>query len=426
LALAKPTERRCPRLAWVALLAALSTAQSGVASDKISVEADYVSYDEASRSVEAEGNVRLQWKGSTLEAESLRVEQDTRRIRSDGPLRLTTPELHLEASSCDLDIDDETGRLTDVNMSVEDLGVTFGGREVRKFPGARYTLSDGYYTTCKSPEGRAPDWSLGGRYVDVDVGGYGVLRHGTFRIKDVPVLYLPYVAFPAHDDRQSGILLPQLGASNQRGLVIQQPYFWAIDKQQDLTLTGAVETSARIGLNADYRYRPRRDVSGEIEAAYYNEKIRGNEESDIQNPLFEGVNIPENRWMFGARHRQQLRPNVQLYGDALLVSFIYERSIPCMPSTWRARCVARCATRSTAVGCSREEDSRPSDCDRSHTRISWTNRNRRCSAQEKPGRLSTGTSEASATSSTESSPASSDVGGRMDSVWTPAQPCPVI
>jgi len=303
-----------------AFLAALAISGRCVASDKIAVEADHVSYDEKSRSVEAEGNVRLEWRGSTLEAERLRVEQTTRRIRSDGPLRLTTSELRLSASSCDLDIDDETGTLTDVSMSVEDLGVTFGGREVRKFPGARYTLSDGYYTTCRIEEGRAADWSLGGQHVDVDVGGYGVLRHGTFRVRDVPVLYLPYVAFPAHDDRQSGILLPQIGASDQRGFVLEQPFFWAIDKHQDLTLTGAVETAARIGVNADYRYRPRRDIAGEIETAYYNEQIRGNEESDIESPLFAGVNIPEDRWLIGARHRQRLGPNVELYGDGLVVS----------------------------------------------------------------------------------------------------------
>jgi LPS-assembly protein len=320
LATAGHSDRRIARSAWAVLTLALFLAQRGIAAEKISVEADHVSYDEATRSVEAEGNVRLEWKGGTLEADRLRVEQSTRRILSEGPLRLTTPELRLVAGSCDLDVDDETGRLTDVSMSVEDLGVSFGGREVRKYPGARYTLRDGYYTTCRSEEGHAPDWSLGGRDVDVDVGGYGKLRHGTFRVKDVPVLYLPYVVFPAHDDRQSGILLPQLGASSQRGFVIEQPYFWAIDKHQDLTLTGAVETAARIGINADYRYRPRRDVAGELEGAYYNEKIRGNEEADIQSPLFEGVNIPENRWMLGVRHRQQLRPNMQLYGDGLVVS----------------------------------------------------------------------------------------------------------
>jgi len=316
----EPVARRSGRAVRLAVVGVLLISGPSTAADKIDLEADHVSYDEASRSVEAEGNVRLQWKGSTLEADRLRVEQTTRRIRADGPLRLWTPELRLQASSCDLDIDDETGRLTDVNMSVDDLGVTFGGREVRKFPGARYTLTEGYYTTCRTEEGHAADWSLGGREVDVEVGGYGVLRHGTFRVKDIPIVYLPYIAFPAHDDRQSGLLLPQFGASDKRGFIVQQPFFWAIDKHQDLTLTGAVETSARIGINADYRYRPRSDVAGEIEAAYYNEQIRGDEESDIESPLFADENIPENRWMVGARHRQQLRPNVQLYGDALLVS----------------------------------------------------------------------------------------------------------
>lgn len=342
------SETRLPwplRLLWavaVAWSAVVATAGHGRAGEKIALEADHVSYDQAGRSVQAEGNVRLEWKGSTLEAERLRVEQSSRRIVSEGPLRLTTPELRLSASSCDLDIDDETGRLTDVDMSVEDLGVTFGGREVRKFPGARYTLSEGYYTTCRVEEGRAADWSLGGREVDVDVGGYGVLRHGTFRVKNVPVLYLPYVAFPAHDDRQSGILLPQFGASNKRGFVMQQPYFWAIDKHQDLTLTGAVETSARVGVNADYRYRPRRDVTGEIEAAYYNERIRGDEEGDIESPLFEDVNIPENRWLVGARHRQQLRQNVELYGDALLVSDdLYLREIDPMYAEYMAGSLRR-------------------------------------------------------------------------------------
>ena len=82
-------------LAAGAFLAALAISGRCVASDKIAVEADHVSYDEESRSVEAEGNVRLEWRGSTLEADRLRVEQSTRRIRSEGPLRLTTPELRL-------------------------------------------------------------------------------------------------------------------------------------------------------------------------------------------------------------------------------------------------------------------------------------------------------------------------------------------
>lgn len=288
--------------------------------ESLELEADEVFFDAKTHSVVAEGNVKLEWKGSTLEAATLRVEQETRRVLASGGLTLRTPDLFLEATSCDLDVDDETGWLRDVEMTVEDLNVSFGGEEVRKHPGSRYSLTGGYYTTCVIEEGEAPDWSLAGSNLDVDVGGYGVLRHGTFRVKDVPVLYLPYVAFPAHHERQSGLLLPELGASNKRGFVVRQPVFWAIDKHQDVTLTGVAETSARLGLTGAYRYRPSRKTSGEIDAAYYNEEIRGDEESDIESPLFEGENIPENRWAFGLRHRQQVRPNIEFYADGLVVS----------------------------------------------------------------------------------------------------------
>jgi len=69
--------------------------------------------------------------------------------------------------------------------------------------------------------------------------------------------------------------LPEVGASNKRGFIYQQPYFWAVDKHQDVTLTGDVETSARIGAAALYRYAPNRDTTGHIELAYYNEKNLG-------------------------------------------------------------------------------------------------------------------------------------------------------
>ena len=295
-------------------------AREQAAAQPIDLEADHVTYDQQTRTIEAEGNVTVDWKGSRIEAEHLTVDQDQRRIIAEGGLRLVTPELRLEAESCDLDIDDETGRLTDVNMSVADLGVQLGGAEARKYAGSRYTLSDGYYTTCKTDAGEAADWSLAGREVDVEVGGYGVLRHGTFRVKDVPVLYFPYLPFPATDQRQSGLLLPNVGVSNERGFIYQQPYFWAVDKHQDVTFTGTVETSARIGASGLYRYTPNRDTTGHIELAYFNEKIRGNEEDDIESPLFDDVNIPENRGMIGAQHRETVRDGLELYADALLVS----------------------------------------------------------------------------------------------------------
>lgn len=329
--------------AWlVALALGLVLASEETGAQPIDLEADHVSYDQQTRTIRADGNVSVRWKGSRLEAEHITVEQEERRIVAEGDLRLFTPELRLDAAFADLDIDDETGTLTDVKMSIEDLGAQFGGSEVKKGLGSSYSLTDGTYTTCTTAEGEAADWSLAGRQVDLDVGGYGVLRHGTFRIKDVPVLYFPYLPFPAHDQRQSGVLLPEVGVSNERGFIYRQPLFLAIDKHQDVTLTAGIETSARIGLSAHYRYEPARNTSGQIELAYFNEKIRGNEEGDIESPLFADVNIPQNRGMVSARHRQEIRDDLELYGDALLVSDdLYLREVEPAATSYVERALRR-------------------------------------------------------------------------------------
>ncbi len=338
----EPWRRARRTLRGVAVLVGVVLIARGALAQPIDLEADHVTYDQNTRTIRADGNVDVRWKGNRVRAERITVEQDQRRIVAEGDLELFTPELKLNASSGDFDIDDETGRLSNVKMSVEDLGVELGGSEVRKELGSRYKLTDGTYTTCRTEEGEAADWSLAGREVDVEVGGYGVLRHGTFRVKDVPVLYFPYLPFPAHDQRQSGVLLPEIGVSNERGFIYRQPVFWAIDKHQDLTLTGGVETSARVGATAHYRYEPARNTSGQIELAYYIEKIRGNEEGDIESPLYEDVDIPHNRGMVGVRHRQEVRKDLEIYGDALGVADdLYLREVEPASTSYAERSLRR-------------------------------------------------------------------------------------
>src|SRR5262249_17361244 len=123
----------------------------------------------------------------------------------------------------------------------------------------------------------------------------------TFRINDVPVLYFPYLPFPANTDRQTGLLMPRIGYSNRRGLVYEQPFFWAIDKSSDITLTTDLETSARAGLIADYLYAWSERPAGTFTGGYFNESLGGN-----PNPLTpiaaEPERSPTNRWVVAGRH----------------------------------------------------------------------------------------------------------------------------
>jgi lipopolysaccharide assembly outer membrane protein LptD (OstA) len=174
------------------------------------------------------------------------------------------------------------------------LGYSLRGDRIEKGTGQRYEIENGKFTTCRCAKG-PPSWSLTGKKLDVSLNGYGRLEEARFCILDVPVLYLPRLAVPVHSERQTGILFPEIGFSNQRGFRIQQPFYWAINKSQDLTLTPTVETSARIGLVNQYRYAFRRDMHGELEVAYYNEAIRGTATGTTTDEDVT-ADIPENRW----------------------------------------------------------------------------------------------------------------------------------
>ena len=78
--------------------------------------------------------------------------------------------------------------------------------------GQSYRIWDGTFTTCQCEDG-APDWSISGEEIDVELGGWGTLRDGVFKIKDRAVLYLPYFAWAFAACRRMGGLSGRAGAT---------------------------------------------------------------------------------------------------------------------------------------------------------------------------------------------------------------------
>src|SRR5439155_1064242 len=158
---------------------------------------------------------------------------------------------------------------------------------------ALYAASNGVFTTCRCGGLEKPSWSIAGATSDITLEGTGVVRHATFRVKDIPVLYFPYFLFPAKTDRQSGFLFPRLANSNRRGFQYEQPFFWAINKSTDATVAVDLETAARVGVIGEYRYLLSRTARGNFTAAYYNEQIRGRPAGTVA-PNGQTPDIPEN------------------------------------------------------------------------------------------------------------------------------------
>ena len=73
------------------------------------------------------------------------------------------------------------------------------------------TLSDVSYTTC--PEG-ANEWRIESSSLSIEEGSiWGEAVNTVLYVKDIPILYLPYFSFPVSDERQSGLLSPEIANS---------------------------------------------------------------------------------------------------------------------------------------------------------------------------------------------------------------------
>ncbi len=111
----------------------------------------------------------------------------------------------------------------------------------------RYILHHGFVTDCKTPK---PWWIFEAPLFDIIPGDRAIARHTIFRLKNIPILYLPFFYRPlGRNPRQSGFLTPNFGHSSIRGYMYGAGYYWAINRSYDMsgvvqyfTVRGPAET----------------------------------------------------------------------------------------------------------------------------------------------------------------------------------------
>ncbi|CAN5381548.1 hypothetical protein BH23ACI1_BH23ACI1_02110 [soil metagenome] len=128
----------------------------------------------------------------------------------------------------------------------------FYGEEVQKLGPKRYRLVRGGFTTCVQP---TPRWELVSGSATINLDQYALLRNTVFRVKGVPLMYLPVFYYPIQeDDRATGFVIPVYGNATIQGHSIKNAFFWAIDRSQDATFYHDWYSKTGNGLGGEYRY----------------------------------------------------------------------------------------------------------------------------------------------------------------------------
>jgi LPS-assembly protein len=287
---------------------------------QVALDAAEVTYDRETDTLIARGGVTLTRGEFSLRADEVRYDRTNGVAEASGDVVMTDPDATLEGEAAYVDLVDETGWIEDVEADMTLSRYILSAGRLTKRGGPIYRVTDGIFTTCRCGGLEKPSWSIAGERTDVELGGLGVVRNATLRVKDVPVAWLPVFAFPANNERQSGFLMPRFGFSNRRGFQYEQPFFWAINKSADLTVGLDVETEARIGALGEFRYLLSKKAQGNFSWAYYNESIRKADASRTVTPTGVETDAPENRYIVAGHHEQPFYGKSQYYLDVFNVS----------------------------------------------------------------------------------------------------------
>ncbi|MEO8587429.1 MAG: LPS assembly protein LptD [Acidobacteriota bacterium] len=210
--------------------------------------------------------VTIEYQDVKLTARSVHGSLKRKTVVAEGDVTFEQGASRMRGVLLELDLAEKTGVLTDGRMDLEG-GLHLKGVTLAKVGPRTFTITDGMVTSCEVCEGRDPSWKFEVKSAQITLEEFARLKGVTFRMGGVPLLWTPYLIWPALRDRASGLLIPSVGYSSTRGGYFGASYFWAISRSVDATFSGDFYTKKYYGLGAELRARPSEGTR--FEGTYY-------------------------------------------------------------------------------------------------------------------------------------------------------------
>lgn len=259
----------------------------------IEMSAERLAVDYKDEIYQAKGNVILRQGDLRLRADRIGYHRKDNELTAEGRVivRLGRGDV-IEAERITITLPEATGVVYNGKLLFTGRNIYLEGEKLERVGKSRYRIEKGSFTTCDGP---TPDWRISGRDLDVTLEGYGILRHGFFYVRDIPVFYIPWLIYPAKRKRQTGFLLPSLSSSSQKGFDFRLPFFLNINPGADMTITPRICTKRAYQTSLEFRYVPAERFRGR----FYGEHTLDWEYGGAEDPL-------SHRFYVNWQHNQEL------------------------------------------------------------------------------------------------------------------------
>lgn len=237
------------------------------------LDADTLTFDEDTGVAQAEGNVVVGMGSRTIRADRIRYDSRTQEAELSGAVRFKSEGDEFAFERIVLNIATEQGILYNGSIHLATNNYRVSSERIEKTGPRSFFVRKGSLTTCDCDP--IPDWKFTIGRSRVTLDGYAVGKDVTFRVRDVPVLWLPWAAFPVKLTRQSGFLMPGYVHSRTIGNGVTIPWYQVINRWSDATLT--LDAMDRRGLKGalEYRFILNPDSEASVNGAYLRDRETG-------------------------------------------------------------------------------------------------------------------------------------------------------
>ncbi len=197
-------------------------------------------------------NVKVKRADQDVDADQVTFNNTSNTVDAQGNVYYTEDELSMFSNSVLLSLDSDKAKLRDTLFISP-------GAPIRGQAGAVYRetkefshYKDVSYTSC--PPGNQ-DWMIHASRLKMNKEtGQAAAKDAWLEFKGVPVFYTPFISFPMDKRRISGFLAPHWGTSGQNGIDVSIPFYWNIAPNYDLLFRPRVLAKRGLMLGFDFRH----------------------------------------------------------------------------------------------------------------------------------------------------------------------------
>jgi len=224
------------------------------------VQANEINYDYSNNRIAAVGSVQIYYGGSTLEADKVIYDQKTKRLHAEGNVRLTEEDGKVTFGEImDLSDDYRDGFVDSLRLDTPDQTRMAAARADRT-TGNFTVFHNGVYTACapcKDDPKKPPLWQVKAARIIHDQGEKMMyFEDARLEFFGKPMAWLPYFSAPDPTvKRKTGMLMPLVGYSSIYGASVEIPYYWALAPDYDATFSPRIMSKQGALLQGEFRQR---------------------------------------------------------------------------------------------------------------------------------------------------------------------------